>query len=154
MRPVSGCTALLSTMAQLKIYPPGGKSMARKLLMNFAGAFLRSTLTCNGCHSAAIRISTLNHYKYCTMTNLLKMIFAPYFCLRMIMAVACSSRSAWHPGLNGFLVLGAIHILLIVSAYFLAVNSMRNGTKLSRGALAFGLGLSYFAGLVIFLFVL
>ena len=88
------------------------------------------------------------------MTNLLKLIFAPYFCLGMIMAVACSSRSAWHPGLNGFLVLGAIHVLLIAGVYFLAVNSLRNGTKLSPGGLAFGLGLSYIAGLVIFLFVL
>jgi hypothetical protein len=87
------------------------------------------------------------------MTNLLKLIFAPYFCLGMIMAVACSRRSAWHPGLNGFLILGAIHVLLMVGAYFLAVNSMRNGTKLSPGGLALGLGLSYFAGLVIFLFV-
>jgi len=31
----------------------------------------------------------------------------------MFMGVAFSKHSAWHPGLNAFLVLGAIHILLI-----------------------------------------
>jgi hypothetical protein len=85
--------------------------------------------------------------------NILKPILIPYLGLGMFMAVACSKKSAWHPGLSGFLVLGAIHVLLIGGAYFLAANSKRNGTVLSPGGLAIGLGLAYCAGFGI-LFVL
>jgi hypothetical protein len=87
------------------------------------------------------------------MNNILKLILLPYFGLGMFMGIACSSRSAWHPGLNGFLILGAIHVLLVGSAFFLAVNSKRNGTRLSPPGLAIGLGLAYVAGLLITLFV-
>jgi hypothetical protein len=87
------------------------------------------------------------------MNNILKLVLLPYFGLGMFMAVACSSHSAWHPGLNGFLILGAVHVVLIGSAYFLAINSKRNGTRLSPVGLAIGLGLAYFAGFLIFLFV-
>jgi hypothetical protein len=88
------------------------------------------------------------------MNSLLKLIFLPYFGLGMFMAVACSSHSAWHPGLNGFLILGAVHVVLIGSAYFLAVNSKRNGTRLSPAGLAIGLGLAYVGGLLMTLYAM
>jgi len=87
------------------------------------------------------------------MYNILKFLLFPYFCLGMVMAVACSSRSAWHPGLSGFAVLGAIHILLIVAAFLLAPNAKKNGTRVSPGGLGIGFVLAYIAGFVIFLFV-
>jgi hypothetical protein len=87
------------------------------------------------------------------MYNVLKFMLFPYFCLGMVMAVACSSRSAWHPGLSGFAVLGAIHVLLSVGAYFLAAKSKENGAGLSPSGLGAGFVLAYAAGFVIFLFV-
>ena len=78
--------------------------------------------------------------------NILKLILMPYLGLGMFTAVACSKKSAWHPGLNGSLILVAIHLLLIGAAYFLAVNSKQSGAELSSGGLAIGLGLAYCAG--------
>ena len=95
----------------------------------------------------------LGHYAYFTMNNLLKFILAPYFLLGMVMGAAFSKHSSWHPGWNFFLVIGVIHVLLIVCAYFLAIHSKRNGTRLSPVGLAIGLGVAYFAGFLIFLFV-
>jgi hypothetical protein len=71
----------------------------------------------------------------------------------MFMGAAFSKHSSWHPGRKVFLVLGATHLLLLVSAYFLAIHSKRNGTKLSPVGLAIGFGMAYFAGFLIFLFV-
>jgi hypothetical protein len=84
---------------------------------------------------------------------LLKLILAPYFLLGMFMATAFSKHSSWHPGRNVFLVLGAIHILLIGCTFFLAFKSKRNGARLSPAGMAIGQGLAYFAGFLIFLFV-
>jgi hypothetical protein len=86
------------------------------------------------------------------MYNLLKLLLFPYFALGMIMAVACSSRSAWHPGLSGFAVLGAIHILLTVGAFYL-VKAQKNAAGMSSSGLGAGFVLAYVAGFVIFLFV-
>jgi hypothetical protein len=86
------------------------------------------------------------------MYNVLKFMLFPYFALGMVMAVACSSHSAWHPGLSGFAVLGAIHILLIVVAFFLAANAQNNGARLSSSGLGIGFVLSYIAGLVMILY--
>jgi hypothetical protein len=55
--------------------------------------------------------------------NLIKFVIAPYFLLGMVMGAAFSKHSSWHPGRNAFLVLGAIHIVLIVSAYSLAMKA-------------------------------
>jgi hypothetical protein len=87
------------------------------------------------------------------VNNLLKLVIAPYFLLGGLMGAAFSKHSSWHPGRNFFLVVGAIHVLLIGCAYNLAINSQRNGTRLSPGGLATGFGLAYFAGFLIFLFV-
>jgi hypothetical protein len=86
------------------------------------------------------------------MYNLLKFMLFPYFGLGMFMAVACSSRSAWHPGLSGFAVLGIIHIVLIVIAFFMAANAKKTGVNFSRSGLAIGFALAYVAGFVIILF--
>ena len=96
----------------------------------------------------------LGHYRYFAMNNLLKFVIAPYFMLGTVMAVAFSKHSSWHPGLNACLILGAIHVLLIGGAYSLAINSKRNGTRLSPVGLGIGFGLAYIAGFSIFLFVL
>jgi hypothetical protein len=91
------------------------------------------------------------------MYNILKLLLFPYFALGMVMAVACSSRSGWHPGLSGFAVLAAIHALLIVAAFSLARsarNAKENGSRLSPSGLGTGFVLAYVVGLVIFLFVM
>jgi len=71
----------------------------------------------------------------------------------MFMGVAFSKHSAWHPGLNAFLVLGAIHILLICGTFFLVIKSKQKSATFSQSGLAVGQGLAYFAGFLIFLFV-
>ena len=86
------------------------------------------------------------------MYNLLKVLLFPYFALGMVMAVACSSRSAWHPGLIGFAVLAAIHVLLTVGAFSL-VKAQKNSEGISSSGLGAGFVLAYVAGFVIFLFV-
>jgi hypothetical protein len=70
----------------------------------------------------------------------------------MVMAVAFSSSSAWHPGLSGFAVLGIVHILLIVGAFFLAANAKKGGVRLSPTGLGIGFALAYVAGFGIILF--
>jgi len=64
------------------------------------------------------------------------------------MGAAFSKHSSWHPGRNFFLVVGAIHVLLFGCAYNMAINSQRNGTRLSPGGLATGFGLAYFASTI------
>jgi hypothetical protein len=86
------------------------------------------------------------------MYNVLKFTLLFPFCLGMVMAAACSRRSAWHPGLTGFAVLGAIHILLTVGAFYL-VKAQKNAAGMSPGGLRAGFVLAYVAGFVIFLFV-
>ena len=86
------------------------------------------------------------------MYNVLKFTLLFPFGLGMAMAVACSSRSAWHPGLSGFAVLGAVHILLFAGAFFL-VKAKENGAGISPSGLGAGFVLAYVAGFVIFLFV-
>jgi hypothetical protein len=84
---------------------------------------------------------------------MLKLVIAPYFLLGMFMGVALSKHSSWHPGRNVFLVLAAIHLLLVCCGYFLAINSRQNGTQISTPGLTIGLGLAYVAGFLIFLFI-
>jgi hypothetical protein len=64
-----------------------------------------------------------------------------------------SKHSSWHPGENVILILGAIHLLLVGCAYFLAVKSRQNGTGMSPLGLAIGFGLAYAAGFLIFDFL-
>ena len=91
--------------------------------------------------------------RYFAVNNLLKFVMAPYFLLGMVMGASFSKHSSWHPGRNTYLILGAIHVLLIGGAYFLVINSKRSGTRLSPMGLAIGFGLAYAAGFIIFLFV-
>ena len=86
------------------------------------------------------------------MYGILKFILLFPFCLGMVMAVACSRRSAWHPGLTGFAVLGAIHVLLTVGAFYL-VEAQKKCAGISSSGLGAGFVLAYVAGFVIFLFV-
>jgi hypothetical protein len=87
------------------------------------------------------------------VSSLLKLILAPYFLLGMFMGAAFSKHSSWHPGLNVFLVLAAIHIFFIGCTYFLVIKSKRKSTQLSTSGVAVGQGLAYFAGFLIFLFI-
>jgi len=73
--------------------------------------------------------------------------------LGMFTGVACSSRSAWHPGWKGFMVLAGIHVLLVGCGYSLAKNSHQNGARMSPGGLSAGFVLAYVAGLIITLFL-
>jgi hypothetical protein len=98
-------------------------------------------------------VLALGHIEHVIVNNILKLAIAPYFVLGMVMGASFSKHSARHPGRDGLLILGAIHVLLIVGAYFLARNSIRNGTRLSPTGLAIGFALAYFAGFFIFLFV-
>jgi hypothetical protein len=84
------------------------------------------------------------------VSSLLKLILAPYFLLGMTMGAAFSKHSSWHPGLNAFLVLGTIHILLIGCTFFLVSKSKQKGARLSPSGLAVGQGLAYFAGFLVF----
>ena len=87
------------------------------------------------------------------MNTILKLVMAPYFMLGMLIGAALSKHSSWHPGENVILILGAIHLLLVGCAYFLAVKSRQNGTGMSPLGLAIGFGLAYDAGFLIFDFL-